>query len=87
MPATPQISLLREHCSYFGAYCIRGDFKEEPRASDRSADSQETNGSRVSEGWGRTGFPLDSSYLEATPVSGLIKVSVEIFSESYLDIP
>ncbi|XP_022739361.1 alpha-mannosidase I MNS4 [Durio zibethinus] len=73
LPATPQISLLREHCSYFGAYCNRGDFKEEPHASDKSADSHETNGGRVSEVWNRTGFPLDSSYLEASPVSGLIK--------------
>ena len=87
MPATPQISLPREHFSYFGAYCNWDDFKEESHASDKSAHSQETNGSRVSEGWVQTGFPLDSSYLEATPVSGLIKVSVEIFSESYLDIP
>lgn len=48
-----------------------------------SADSQETNDSRISEGWVRIGFPLDSSYLEASAVSGLIKVRVEI---SYLGI-
>ncbi|KAE8704763.1 putative alpha-mannosidase I MNS4 [Hibiscus syriacus] len=73
LPATPQISLLQEHCSYFGAYCNRGYLKEEFRASDKFADSQEPNGSRVSEGWVRTAFPLDSSSLEASPVSGLIK--------------
>ncbi|PPR91270.1 hypothetical protein GOBAR_AA29406 [Gossypium barbadense] len=73
LPATPQISLLQEHCSYFGAYCNRDSLKEEPNASDKSADSQETNGSRVSEGWVRTRFPLDSSSFKASPVSGLIK--------------
>ncbi|KAK5805042.1 hypothetical protein PVK06_032694 [Gossypium arboreum] len=49
------------------------NLKEEPNASDKSADSQETNGSRVSEGWVRTRFPLDSSSFKASPVSGLIK--------------
>ncbi|MFQ6632522.1 hypothetical protein Gotur_009649 [Gossypium turneri] len=73
LPATPQISLLQEHCSYFGAYCNRDSLKEELNASDKSADSQETNGSRVSEGWVRTRFPLDSSSFKASPVSGLIK--------------
>ncbi|GMI71994.1 mannosidase 4 [Hibiscus trionum] len=72
LPATPQISLLQEHCSYFGAYC-HGNLKEEHRASDKSADSQETNGSRVSEGWVCRGFPLDSSSFDSSPVSGLIK--------------
>ncbi|KAE8698269.1 putative alpha-mannosidase I MNS4 [Hibiscus syriacus] len=72
-PATPQISLLQEHCSYFGAYCSHGNLKEDPCASDKSADSQETNGNRVSEGRVRTEFPLDSSSFESSPVSGLIK--------------
>ncbi|KAL4285021.1 hypothetical protein GQ457_16G029450 [Hibiscus cannabinus] len=73
LPATPQISLLQEHCAYLGAYCYHGSLKEEPRASDKSSDSQETNGSRVSDGWVRTGSPLDSSSFESSPVSGLIK--------------
>ncbi|KAK6929875.1 Glycoside hydrolase family 47 [Dillenia turbinata] len=28
LPATPQIALVHEHCSYFGAYCQRGDLTE-----------------------------------------------------------
>ncbi|KAE8670407.1 putative alpha-mannosidase I MNS4 [Hibiscus syriacus] len=75
LPATPQISLLQEHCSYFGAYCNRGYLKEESRASDKSADFQETNGSRASEGWVRTAFPLDSSSFEASPLSGKLMFS------------
>ncbi|KAE8731529.1 Detected protein of confused Function [Hibiscus syriacus] len=74
LPATPQISLLQEHCSYFVAYCNRGCLKEESRASDKSVDSQETNGSRASEGWVRSAFPLDSSSFEASSLSGLIRV-------------
>ncbi|KAE8731514.1 Detected protein of confused Function [Hibiscus syriacus] len=65
--------LLQEHCSYFGGYCNRGYLKEESRASDKSADSQETNGSIASEGWVRTALPLDSSSFEASSLSGLIK--------------
>lgn len=84
LPATPQISLLQEHCSYFGAYCNHGSLKEEPNVSDKSADSQETNGSRVSEGWVHTRFPLDSSSFNASPVSGLIKVSIKYFLNKIL---
>ncbi|OMO95592.1 Glycoside hydrolase, family 47 [Corchorus olitorius] len=73
LPATPQISLVQEHCSYFGAYCNRDGFEQEPHASDTSGDSQETNDSRVFRSKVHTGFQLQSSHLEASPVSGLIK--------------
>ncbi|GAV69591.1 Glyco_hydro_47 domain-containing protein [Cephalotus follicularis] len=73
LPATPQISLVREHCTYFGAYCKSGDFKVEYHASVVSVDPQETNGSRFYGNWVRTGLPSESSFLESTPISGLIK--------------
>ncbi|XP_031272437.1 alpha-mannosidase I MNS4 isoform X2 [Pistacia vera] len=70
LPATPQISLATEHCSYFGAYCNTGDSKQKTESSDVSRDHQETNGSRLYDEWDHSGFPSDSSL---TPVSGLIK--------------
>lgn len=64
-----------EHCSYFGAYCNSGDPKQKSESSDVSRDHQETNGSRLYEGWAHSGFSSDSSH---TRVLGLIKVSVEL---------
>ncbi|ESR33330.1 hypothetical protein CICLE_v10004553mg [Citrus x clementina] len=72
LPATPQISLKREHCSYFGAYCKDGDSKQGSETSGVSADPQETNGSKFYGSWVHTGFPSDS-FLESTSVPGLIK--------------
>ncbi|KAL5782750.1 hypothetical protein ACOSP7_007779 [Xanthoceras sorbifolium] len=72
LPATPQISLVKEHCSYFGAYCRSGDSKKEFDTLDVSDDPQETNESKVYGDRSHTGFPSDS-FLGSTPVSGLIK--------------
>ncbi|KAL9408222.1 hypothetical protein AB3S75_046721 [Citrus x aurantiifolia] len=72
LPATPQISLKREHCSYFGAYCKDSDSKQGSETSGVSADPQETNGSKIYGSWVHTGFPSDS-FLESTSVPGLIK--------------
>ncbi|KAJ6725934.1 ER DEGRADATION-ENHANCING ALPHA-MANNOSIDASE-LIKE PROTEIN 2, partial [Salix purpurea] len=33
LPATPQISLIREHCSYLGAYCKGGSIEQESHSS------------------------------------------------------
>lgn len=72
LPATPQISLKREHCSYFGAYCKDSDSKQGSETSGVSADPQETNGSEFYGSWVHTGFPSDS-FLESTSLPGLIK--------------
>lgn len=72
LPATPQISLKREHCSYFGAYCKDSDSKQGSETSGVSADPQETNGSKFYGSWVHTGFPSDS-FLESTSLPGLIK--------------
>ncbi|KAK1592833.1 hypothetical protein Q3G72_031139 [Acer saccharum] len=72
LPATPQISLAKEHCSYFGAYCKSGDSKEKSDILDVSDDPQETNGSKVFGDRSHTGFPSDS-FLGSIPATGLIK--------------
>ncbi|KAK2647151.1 hypothetical protein Ddye_022346 [Dipteronia dyeriana] len=72
LPATPQISLAKEHCSYFGAYCKIGDSKEKSGTLDVSDDPQETNGSKVFGDRSHTGFPSDS-FLGSIPATGLIK--------------
>ncbi|GAA0146410.1 hypothetical protein LIER_06375 [Lithospermum erythrorhizon] len=43
LPATPQISLVREHCSYFGSYCRGRNFNIETYSSDISMDPGESN--------------------------------------------
>lgn len=77
LPATPQISLVQEHCAYLGAYCKSDEFKQEAYASDISSEVQETNGSKFSVGRSQTSLPSHFSYVEPIPISGLIKVSVE----------
>ncbi|KAA8527695.1 hypothetical protein F0562_035436 [Nyssa sinensis] len=77
LPVTPQISLVREHCSYLGAYCRSSNVRWESHTSDISTDSQETNGSRSYRGSGFTSIPSDSTFHKSTSVTGLIKVSID----------
>ncbi|KAK1591504.1 hypothetical protein Q3G72_008772 [Acer saccharum] len=72
LPATPQISLAKEHCSYYGAYCKSGDSKEKYDTLDVSDEPQETNGSKVFGDRSHTGFPSDS-FFGSIPATGLIK--------------
>ncbi|KAK0607311.1 hypothetical protein LWI29_012998 [Acer saccharum] len=72
LPATPQISLVKERCSYFGAYCKSGDSKEKSDTLDVSDDPQETNGSKVFGDRSHTGIP-SHSFLGSIPTTGLIK--------------
>lgn len=86
LPATPQISLAKEHCSYFGAYCKSGDSKEKSDTLDVSDNSQQKNGSRVYGDQSHAGS-LSNSFLGSTSVSGLIKVSVEFtFYVCFIDL-
>ncbi|KAI8561191.1 hypothetical protein RHMOL_Rhmol04G0318900 [Rhododendron molle] len=73
LPATPQISLVHEHCSYFGAYCISNHSRQKSYTSDISTDSLETNSTRLCRGPVSSSFVLDSSSQKSTSVSGLIK--------------
>jgi mannosidase alpha-like ER degradation enhancer 2 len=61
LPITPQISLAREHCSYFGGYCPSNSTKlEQEVLGEDSSNDDHSN---------------DYPYHESFPVTGLIKVS------------
>lgn len=79
LPTTPQISMVGEHCSYFGAYCKSGGNEQESPKSDVSLNPQGTNASTSYGGQVHTGYPLDSTFFESTATSGLMKVSVDSF--------
>lgn len=72
LPATPQISLIREHCSYFGAYCNNDDSRQDSRTLDLSADHQENN-SQLYRGWDPSSSPSDNTLREPTSISGSMK--------------
>lgn len=71
LPATPQISLVREHCSYLGAYCNSSDLRVETRVSDSANDPGDTNGSYSMPAFV---YMPHSNFRASTSVSGLIKV-------------
>ncbi|XP_050217019.1 alpha-mannosidase I MNS4 [Mercurialis annua] len=73
LPITPQISLVKEHCSYFGAYCKSSDIRQESSKSDLSMNPHEINASTFYGGQVHPGYPLDSSFFESTATSGMIK--------------
>ncbi|KAG1347674.1 Alpha-mannosidase I MNS4 [Cocos nucifera] len=50
LPATPEISLVSEHCSYFGAFC-KGDGMQEYPSMDTRFDHQETNDTQFHGDW------------------------------------
>ncbi|CAN0887163.1 Alpha-mannosidase I MNS4 [Linum grandiflorum] len=70
LPATPQIALVREHCSYFGAYCKSSDVEQESCGSDTSnhpeANSSTSHGNRI-----HGGYSSDSSFVESLNPSGI----------------
>ncbi|KAI5649349.1 hypothetical protein M9H77_35354 [Catharanthus roseus] len=70
LPATPQISLVREHCSYLGAYCNSSDLRVETRVSDSANDPGDTNGSYSMPAFV---YMPHSNFRASTSVSGLIK--------------
>ncbi|XP_019428634.1 PREDICTED: alpha-mannosidase I MNS4 isoform X2 [Lupinus angustifolius] len=73
LPATPQISLVREHCLYHGAYCRSGDLRQTHFMSEADNDKQESNDSRSYESWTKATYSSDYTTFEPTRVSGLIK--------------
>ncbi|GMH19975.1 hypothetical protein Nepgr_021816 [Nepenthes gracilis] len=72
LPASPQISLVREHCSYYGAYCNTSGLRQESHAFEASKESQEINGSSLHRYWG-SGTVSSSLAFRKTTGSGLIK--------------
>ena len=78
LPSTPQISLVREHCSYFGAYCKNDNIKQEHQASDAASNLQETNDSRFLGNWADVGLPSESSFSDSMHISGYLKVRIAV---------
>ncbi|KAL0348938.1 UNVERIFIED_CONTAM: Alpha-mannosidase I MNS4 [Sesamum angustifolium] len=72
LPATPQISLVSEHCSYLGAYCRSSNLRQETYSSDSARDSTDTNNSGSFTDTDSTNSLLGSSFRKSSP-SGLIK--------------
>ncbi|KAK7278392.1 hypothetical protein RJT34_23420 [Clitoria ternatea] len=73
LPATPQISLVREHCLYYGAYCRSGDLRHTYFVSEADKDNQESNDTRFYESWTKATYSSDYTTFEPSSVSGLIK--------------
>ena len=86
LPATPEIALVQEHCSYFGAYCNTGNIRNESQASDVPSNSQETYDGSLLYGRVRTGIPSDSSLSDSTSISGLIKVRIAYQAFLFLNL-
>ncbi|RYR38445.1 hypothetical protein Ahy_A09g043489 isoform B [Arachis hypogaea] len=73
LPATPQISLVREHCLYHGAYCRSEDLRQSYRVSESDNDKQESNNSRFHAGWTKARYSSDLPTFDPTAITGLIK--------------
>lgn len=74
-PMTPRISLVRDHCSYFGAYCKSSDFRQGYPTSYISKDGHQiTNSSRFQRGLGSTSYVTQYGFHKSTTsISGIIK--------------
>lgn len=77
LPATPQISLAREHCSYLGSFCGVGDGKSSGLLGFSSAG--ETNSSKRYGVQSSTSL-YSSSHFRPAPVPELLKVFEHFFS-------
>ncbi|XP_022974444.1 alpha-mannosidase I MNS4 isoform X2 [Cucurbita maxima] len=71
LPATPQISLVREHCSYLGAFC-KSSVESESDARNNATSVEEAKHS-FSEGTTSTETPPSSDFDELTSTTGLIR--------------
>lgn len=74
LPATPQISLVREHCSYLGAFC-KSEVEPESGNINNATDVEEAKRS-FSEGTTSAEIPSSSDFSELTSTTGLIRVIV-----------
>ncbi|RAL38801.1 hypothetical protein DM860_013482 [Cuscuta australis] len=69
LPASPQISLVHEHCSYLGAYCRNNDFEQKMHTSPIA----ETNSTGTHFGSTPPSFFLDLIYKKSPNMLGLAK--------------
>ncbi|KAK9160684.1 hypothetical protein Syun_007025 [Stephania yunnanensis] len=88
-PATPQISLVQEHCSYFGAFCKSG--RRHGSIASVSIDPQENNATKYHVNWNPSrfqNFQSGSTAQQSLSMSGLIKcpglTHVQKFGISYM---
>ncbi|KAK6138720.1 hypothetical protein DH2020_027539 [Rehmannia glutinosa] len=72
LPATPQISLVSEHCSYLGAYCRSNNLRQETYSSDIINDYRDKNHSDSFSDTDANNL-FSSSSFQKSPASGLIK--------------
>ncbi|KAG9451719.1 hypothetical protein H6P81_004623 [Aristolochia fimbriata] len=68
-PASPEISLVHEHCSYFGGFCRRDGTSR----SQKPLDQQQKNGSGSQSDWGSFGLPSCSKSGGSMSMSSFIK--------------
>ncbi|KAK9664648.1 hypothetical protein RND81_14G058300 [Saponaria officinalis] len=75
LPATPQVALLHEHCSYYGAYCTsyNSSLRQEPYSPDDSEGSHQANGSGVHKGLGPDALLSSLTYKKTSSGSALVK--------------
>ncbi|XP_045790083.1 alpha-mannosidase I MNS4 [Trifolium pratense] len=73
LPATPQISLARDHCLYYGAYCRSGDLRQTYFVSEADKDKHESNDSRIYGSWTKATYSSEYPTSEPSASSGLIK--------------
>ncbi|XP_047311146.1 alpha-mannosidase I MNS4 [Impatiens glandulifera] len=73
LPATPQISLVREHCSYLGAFCGDHSIGHGSRTSNDTINTQEIKDSRLLRGSSGSRFGLDFNVMRSTSVAGSVK--------------
>ncbi|KAI3964858.1 hypothetical protein MKW92_031844 [Papaver armeniacum] len=73
LPATPEISLVNEHCSYLGAFCRANDARHKSLFNASDDASQESNGSKLHLSWGSSSFSSDRTFHGSGSRSGLIK--------------
>lgn len=73
LPATPEISLADEHCSYFGAFCRSGVKKKYQTSDVKHKEANDTANPYSS--WGSVSFPSRPKSQKTISVKGLIKVS------------
>ncbi|KAL3812526.1 hypothetical protein ACJIZ3_013794 [Penstemon smallii] len=72
LPATPQVSLASEHCSYLGAYCRSSILRQETHTSNIAKDSWVTNHTESYTDTDATNFPSRSNFHKSV-AAGLIK--------------
>ncbi|KAL9237769.1 hypothetical protein vseg_012278 [Gypsophila vaccaria] len=75
LPATPQVALVHEHCSYYGAYCssYNSSFIQEPYSPGVSSDSHQANGSGVHKGLDPNTLLSSLTYKKTSSGSALVK--------------